>query len=249
MIFLADTNVLSLFDYIPVASITESAFALNADPRIIEIDIPIAMVEIYREWSFWVSFLCIYGDGRTCSGVCPIIWRRSHASVPGKSAGCGHYVSSCECCYEGNGEKDFLNHCSMPLIRVGRNFVSNLVYVINVVDSHASCKSVIRPTLWCGDIIHSTFVEEVETFLPSRCYSCQSNRTFVDKPSELRSYVAAAQVLPVNPAEVATISEAAIEAMTAITRKNFLIIFLYPYPCRAQLLVRYLTFMNSFHWR
>ena len=38
-----------LFDYIPVSAIAESAFALNADPRIIEIDIPLAMMKIYRE--------------------------------------------------------------------------------------------------------------------------------------------------------------------------------------------------------
>jgi hypothetical protein len=38
---------MSLFDYIPVALVTESAFALNADPGIIEIDIPLAMMKIH----------------------------------------------------------------------------------------------------------------------------------------------------------------------------------------------------------
>lgn len=57
------------------------------------------------------------------------------------------------------------------------------------------------------------------------------------------------QVSPISPAEVAKMFIAVNVVTNAIARKIFLIIVVYPGSCRAQLLVRYLTFMNSFHWR
>lgn len=57
------------------------------------------------------------------------------------------------------------------------------------------------------------------------------------------------QVSPISPAEVAKMFIAVNVVTNAIARKIFLIIVVCPGSCRAQLFVRYLTFMNSFHWR
>lgn len=57
------------------------------------------------------------------------------------------------------------------------------------------------------------------------------------------------QVFPVSPPDVATMSATVNAATKVRVRKTFLIIVVCPGSCRAQLFVRYLTFMNSFHWR
>ena len=52
-------------------------------------------------------------------------------------------------------------------------------------------------------------------------------------------------MLPVRPAVVATMSVAATDATIAIARKNFLIIFICPDTCRAQLLDVFSEYVND----
>lgn len=72
------------------------------------------MMQIHGESAFGMTVFRIDRNGRTGTGVGPIIRSGSHAGVACKSGGCGYNIGSTECCDKSDSDEYFLNHSEMP---------------------------------------------------------------------------------------------------------------------------------------